>query len=457
MRDYTLDMRRPAAAAMLFPMIAALLTPGVARADESSKSGTEESGGFQEESDYKDGKSDTNVIVESGADALGAAVTVGGSASIPNSPPPKDSPQTPLSRRTGTQTTAVSPSSFPENDKATGKALPKSASSSAASPARSAASRAARNKAKEMGANLMQGLRSSEDADGPPPGSPRAESPANTSPPPRLKEKLDLVALASSGYQPVFQSLGLKAGAGPDGRPAIVTADGRPADERSLATLSLRLDEAPKALLKRPDFFKVLPGSDYERLKRRWKGLTSARSRAFKDVGLTGGDRDFTWTRSCAAVSGDCNPYASERSYGISEDVAPETLRNIAGSGDGADGPPASRGRDASDRASKVGGLRGILSALTEKWLGGRGAVYASSSATTDAPPGAASEDAPGRGLRTIEPPEPGSGAEEATPPAPARPPRRWPLAALGAALLGVAAWLTRRKRAAAPSDDLSQ
>ena len=105
MRDYTLDMRRPTAAAMLFPMIAAFLTSDIARAD--AKSGAEESEVFQEESGdatsahgkiipestYKDGESKTNEIVESGAGALGAAVTVGGSASIPNIPPPKDLPQ----------------------------------------------------------------------------------------------------------------------------------------------------------------------------------------------------------------------------------------------------------------------------------------------------------------------------------------------------------------------------
>ena len=467
MRDYTLDMRRPAAAAMLFPMIAAFLTPGIARAD--AKSGAEESEVFQEESGdatsahgkiipesaYKDGESKTDAMVEAGVSALGAAVTVGGSASIPNTPPPKDLPKTAPSRRTGTETTAVTPSSSPENDKATRKALPKSPSSSAASPARSAASRAARSKAKEMGANLLRDLKSSEDAGSALSVSPRADAPANASAMPSRKEKLDLVALASSGYQPVFQSLGLKAGAGSDGRPTIVATDGRPADERLLATLSARLEETPKALLKRPDFFKVLPESAYERLKRRWKGLNSARSSAFKDVGLAG-NRDFLWSRSCAAVSGDCNPYSSERSYGANEDVSPETLKNIDGLGDGADGPPASREQGAG-RAAKQGGLQGILSALAAKWLGVRDAVDASPMAATDAAPGVASENFPERSLRTIEPPEPGARPDEPPTHSPARPRRKGPFAALGAALLAVAAWLWRRKSAASSVGDRTQ
>ena len=217
----------------------------------------------------------------------------------------------------------------------------------------------------------------------------------------------DLLSLSSSGYAPAIKAMGYRFGNGPDGRPSVLKTDGTVATNTELDALRSGIQKLPGALSKRPDFFQVINPESYERIKdlRPESGALPV----FKDINLSPGRRDLLWTRSCAAVSGDCNPAAAESFYRISDFVSPETLKNIGdwldGIADeeparpaaGPEGPPAGTKR-------KLPLLERLLAALKPKDEDSAPAVVASEGRR--AAGGGAGP--PLKSLRGVEPEAPG-------------------------------------------------
>lgn len=131
-----------------------------------------------------------------------------------------------------------------------------------------------------------------------------------------------------AGFTAPFHDLGLKVGSGPRGEPAIQRADGSLASPAELERLGEALRSEPAALIRRPDFFAVLPREKFADLKRDY-ARPERRAAAFKDIGLTEGGRDFQWTASCNRLSGGCNAGSAASSYRRGQDVSPETLRSV--------------------------------------------------------------------------------------------------------------------------------
>lgn len=139
----------------------------------------------------------------------------------------------------------------------------------------------------------------------------------------------EMALAARSGYAATFRDQGLKVGAGPRGEPAIQRVDGSPASGPELERLGEALRAEPAALVRRPDFFEVLPRGKFADLKRDFADRPELRRAAFKDIGMTERGRDFQWSSSCSGLSGACNPHAGERSYRKGQDVPPEDLKKV--------------------------------------------------------------------------------------------------------------------------------
>lgn len=139
----------------------------------------------------------------------------------------------------------------------------------------------------------------------------------------------DLMLASMSGFGGAFTSLGLKAGAAPGGEPAIFRSDGTPATAQEVSALRARIASEPKALMRQPDFFEVLPRERFEDLKREYRTQPGLRDASFRDITLTERDRDFLWSASCSKLSGDCNPHASAPSYKQGEEVPARDLGSI--------------------------------------------------------------------------------------------------------------------------------
>lgn len=139
----------------------------------------------------------------------------------------------------------------------------------------------------------------------------------------------DLLLASMSGFGGAFTSLGLKAGAAPGGEPAIFRSDGTPATAQEVSALRARIASEPKALMRQPDFFEVLPRERFEDLKREYRAQPALRGTSFRDIALTERDRDFLWSASCSKLSGDCNPHASAPSYKQGEEVPARDLDTI--------------------------------------------------------------------------------------------------------------------------------
>lgn len=150
--------------------------------------------------------------------------------------------------------------------------------------------------------------------------------PANLANPRTAKE---LVLAAHSGFGGSFQALGLKAGQGPGGEPAVLRKDGGLATPAEVAALRARIDAEPAALLRRPDFFEALPRERYQSLRRDYASRPELRGTSFMDVGATARERDFVWSSSCDRLSGACNPNSAQPSYRRGQDVSPEDLNRI--------------------------------------------------------------------------------------------------------------------------------
>lgn len=184
---------------------------------------------------------------------------------------------------------------------------------------------------------------------------------------PRTQE--DLLAAARSGYMDSFNELGLKVGRDGAGKPSIVRSDGAPASEADLKTLSERIGAEPRALLRRPDFFKVVSREKFTDLKKDYKATPAPGEGVFKHVKLEE-ERDFVWSRSCSTLAGGCNRYASASSYQGGHDVPPEDLRSFwnAQHGEPATAPPVEAVKV--DAAGIRGRLKTVLSAIRSAFDG---------------------------------------------------------------------------------------
>ncbi|MBI2386324.1 MAG: hypothetical protein HYV14_09965 [Elusimicrobia bacterium] len=163
-------------------------------------------------------------------------------------------------------------------------------------------------------------------AEEPPAGSAGPSQPGTAAAPAGTRSVPELALAARTGYAATFREQGLKVGAGPRGEPAIQRADGTPATEPELDRLREALRAEPAALVRRPDFFAVLPREKFADLKRDFAARPELRATAFKDIGMTAQARDFQWSASCSGLSGTCNPHAAEGSYRKGQDVPPEDL-----------------------------------------------------------------------------------------------------------------------------------
>lgn len=195
----------------------------------------------------------------------------------------------------------------------------------AAARARAGGERAM-GRARGLGDALKKDLR--EDAGGAPGGAGGAGGAGKGGKPadgaPDQKELL----LASSFNPGALAALGLVVGRDASGRPSFRRADGTPATAEDLAALRSRLAAEPLALMRRPDFFTVLPRPRFEQLKTDYRGRPELRTSAFRDIALSPAERDFERSASCQALSGDCAPDAKQ-SYRKGELVPPEELAAI--------------------------------------------------------------------------------------------------------------------------------
>lgn len=156
----------------------------------------------------------------------------------------------------------------------------------------------------------------------------KAPTPRLPSNPANPETRQDLMLASVSGFAGVFKAAGLRVGQTPGGEQTILRSDGLPASERELDKLRDSIEAEPAALMRRPDFFSVLPRNQHQDLKKEYQN-EDMRESAFKDIGLTEKQRDFLWSASCDKISGDCNKFVQETSYKKGEDVAPEDLRSI--------------------------------------------------------------------------------------------------------------------------------
>lgn len=187
--------------------------------------------------------------------------------------------------------------------------------------------------------------------------------------PTRPKTAEDLLAAARSGYAESFKDLGMKVGQDGSGKPSIVRTDGAPASEADLQTLAERIGSEPRALLRRPDFFKVVSREKFTDLKKDYKATQELGEGVFKHVNLRE-ERDFVWSRSCQALAGGCNRYASASSYQGGHDVPPEDLRSFWNAQHG-EPAAAQPGEVAKVDASGVRGrLKSVLSAIRSAFDG---------------------------------------------------------------------------------------
>jgi hypothetical protein len=178
--------------------------------------------------------------------------------------------------------------------------------------------------ARRLGEMLKSGAREDDGAAGAPsaPARPAAITEGSGDPArPRTRE--DLLLAASSGFKASFDAVGLKVSAG-----RVERRDGRPASDADLVELKRRIDSDPEALLRRPDFFEILPRARFSALKHDLSSRPDLGATVFRHVALSSSGRDLEWSQSCQLLSGSCNA-AAERSYAKRDPVPPEDLRRI--------------------------------------------------------------------------------------------------------------------------------
>ncbi|MBI5209727.1 MAG: hypothetical protein HY927_07145 [Elusimicrobia bacterium] len=196
--------------------------------------------------------------------------------------------------------------------------------------------------------------------------------------PGRPRTRGEMAMAASMGFKGSFARQGLAVRTGPDGRPAIVDRDGRPATEAQLELLRKDIASQPAALTRYPEFFSEVSPAQFQGLKERYNASPESRDKEFKDMALTEGDRDFQWGRSCEKVSGECNPHAQEGSYSKGEFVPPEDLGSVWDELDKEEKAiEDSMRKDAQGRmagslgSARAAGLLGRVRSAIDGWLGG--------------------------------------------------------------------------------------
>ncbi len=222
-----------------------------------------------------------------------------------------------------------------EEQEAPGEAPPERAQVSAF---KSGASQKAAGRAEKMGADFNSSL-TDESAgdlggagggagktaaqDG---GQAKTESSANAASP---KSTGDLLLASASGFKGSFDELGLRMGRGADGKPQVQTKSGATASAAEVAALQERIASEPTALMRRPDFFDVLPREEFQELKEDFQGRGDLKETDFKHIEMSMSQRDFLRSSSCQKMSGDCNRHMTQMSYRKGEDVPPEDLKKI--------------------------------------------------------------------------------------------------------------------------------
>lgn len=280
------------------------------------------------------------------------------------------------------------------------------------------------------------------------------------------KSKSDLLLASVSGYGGSFAANGLRVSNTAGAPPEILRKDGTPATEQDLAALAAHIESEPTALMRRPDFFTVLPRAKFQKLKSEYAERPGLREKQFKHIALT--PRDFQRSQSCEQLSGGCNAFA-RKSYRRGEDVPPEDLSAIhsdlmedrafdAGAADAAEKEDAEATAQAAPKGVGRAGLKSIYARLNsviagvQSFFGMDGASAARTSlgsaiGLTSRAGGASSP------LKLAQPRklgQPGTpGALAAAPPAPVEQPRQrvLPFLAGGVILagLGLLRWLRNR------------
>ncbi|MBI5211468.1 MAG: hypothetical protein HY927_15960 [Elusimicrobia bacterium] len=181
---------------------------------------------------------------------------------------------------------------------------------------------------------------------------------------PRRGPEDELALAALPAYRGALERVGLSVGAGPGGGRAIVRKDGSPASQVELAALRAGLAAQPQALLKRVDFFDVIKREDFDRLKRVHQERPELGRTVLRDMGVSESGNDLVWTRSCAMVSGECNPAAGGMSYRKGEFVQPEDLQAAAEEVAREMGAEAGSGEEES--AEEPPGFKELMAAIDE-------------------------------------------------------------------------------------------
>ncbi len=143
------------------------------------------------------------------------------------------------------------------------------------------------------------------------------------------KTAQELAMASMTGFSSSFAALGLHAGKGPSGEASILRANGEPASAEELSKLKASIAAEPAALMRRPDFFKVLPREKFESLKESYRSKPALRDTDFKHIEMSAAERDFMRSASCDKLSGGCNPHTTQMSYRKGDFVPPEDLSNI--------------------------------------------------------------------------------------------------------------------------------
>ncbi len=140
----------------------------------------------------------------------------------------------------------------------------------------------------------------------------------------------DLALAASGAFRESARALGLRAGAGSDGRPALLGPGGVPATPAQVAQFRERVQSEPAALTQFPNLFDPAAGgierSQFQDLKSDFANKPEMRDKEFKHVAITEKERDFVRSQSCEKASGECNESA-EKSYKKDEFVPPPDLK----------------------------------------------------------------------------------------------------------------------------------
>jgi hypothetical protein len=147
--------------------------------------------------------------------------------------------------------------------------------------------------------------------------------------PSRPSTQQELALASVSGFKDSFARQGLRVLRRADGSVAVVDRSGRPATPEQLEALRRDIASQPAALMRYPELFSVIAPEKYQGLKERYRQGEEARSKEFKDVGMTEAERDFKWDKSCDKVSGECNPNAEAGSYKKDDFVPPKDLDSI--------------------------------------------------------------------------------------------------------------------------------